>query len=374
MTIRGLRGRGARAPDGHRHAPSASSRASSTCARGSRATTSATARSPRRARTRRSCTGPATTASSARATCCCWTPASRVTTSTPPTSRARCRCRAASRGPQREIYELVLAAQQAGDRRGASRRRLPGAQHGRDAGARRRASSTSGSCTSVPRRRCAPSCRCTPLHAARRLAHARARRPRLRARARRPTTSRGPSRSAIVLTVEPGLYFQPDDLTVPEQYRGIGVRIEDDVARHRRRVPRALRRAAARARRGRGLDGRPARAPHAEPRALADRAVGAAARARPRRCGVGGQNAWRGSRHATHASYSRRHRPEPGAEPSAHRSATCQGTTRSARTSRLPGAVRRRSSAVVAANGGFATTRNGRRGQAQVRWRRRRRP
>jgi Xaa-Pro aminopeptidase len=32
-----------------------------------------------------------------------------------------------------------------------------------------------------------------------------------------------------VLTVEPGLYFQPRDLTVPEEYRGIGVRIEDDV-------------------------------------------------------------------------------------------------------------------------------------------------
>ncbi|MDE3065608.1 MAG: aminopeptidase P family protein [Acidobacteriota bacterium] len=32
-----------------------------------------------------------------------------------------------------------------------------------------------------------------------------------------------------VLTVEPGLYFQPHDLTVPEEYRGIGVRIEDDV-------------------------------------------------------------------------------------------------------------------------------------------------
>ncbi len=32
-----------------------------------------------------------------------------------------------------------------------------------------------------------------------------------------------------VLTIEPGLYFQPDDLTVPERYRGIGVRIEDDV-------------------------------------------------------------------------------------------------------------------------------------------------
>jgi len=33
----------------------------------------------------------------------------------------------------------------------------------------------------------------------------------------------------ICLTVEPGLYFQPDDLTVPDRYRGIGVRIEDDV-------------------------------------------------------------------------------------------------------------------------------------------------
>ena len=32
-----------------------------------------------------------------------------------------------------------------------------------------------------------------------------------------------------VLTVEPGLYFQPHDLTVPEEYRGIGVRIEDDI-------------------------------------------------------------------------------------------------------------------------------------------------
>lgn len=35
--------------------------------------------------------------------------------------------------------------------------------------------------------------------------------------------------AGMVLTVEPGLYFQPDDLTVPEELRGIGVRIEDDV-------------------------------------------------------------------------------------------------------------------------------------------------
>ncbi|HWG92704.1 MAG TPA: aminopeptidase P family protein [Mycobacteriales bacterium] len=39
----------------------------------------------------------------------------------------------------------------------------------------------------------------------------------------------GTLRPGYVLTVEPGLYFQPDDLTVPEDLRGIGVRIEDDV-------------------------------------------------------------------------------------------------------------------------------------------------
>jgi Xaa-Pro aminopeptidase len=39
----------------------------------------------------------------------------------------------------------------------------------------------------------------------------------------------GALQPGYVLTVEPGLYFQPDDLTVPEDLRGIGVRIEDDV-------------------------------------------------------------------------------------------------------------------------------------------------
>lgn len=39
----------------------------------------------------------------------------------------------------------------------------------------------------------------------------------------------GPLQPGNVLTVEPGLYFQPDDLTVAPELRGIGVRIEDDV-------------------------------------------------------------------------------------------------------------------------------------------------
>jgi Xaa-Pro aminopeptidase len=33
----------------------------------------------------------------------------------------------------------------------------------------------------------------------------------------------------MVFTIEPGLYFKPEDLAVPEEYRGIGCRCEDDV-------------------------------------------------------------------------------------------------------------------------------------------------
>jgi len=49
------------------------------------------------------------------------------------------------------------------------------------------------------------------------------------AKARQETYRYGKLASGMVLTVEPGLYFQPDDRTVPARYRGIGVRIEDDV-------------------------------------------------------------------------------------------------------------------------------------------------
>ena len=40
---------------------------------------------------------------------------------------------------------------------------------------------------------------------------------------------RGTLADGMVLTVEPGLYFQEDDLLVPEELRGIGIRIEDDI-------------------------------------------------------------------------------------------------------------------------------------------------
>ncbi len=49
------------------------------------------------------------------------------------------------------------------------------------------------------------------------------------AQARRDLYRDGVLEPGMVFTIEPGLYFQADDLTVPEELRGIGVRIEDDV-------------------------------------------------------------------------------------------------------------------------------------------------
>jgi Xaa-Pro aminopeptidase len=49
------------------------------------------------------------------------------------------------------------------------------------------------------------------------------------AAAREKIYREGTLAAGYVLTVEPGLYFQPNDRTVPPELRGIGVRIEDDV-------------------------------------------------------------------------------------------------------------------------------------------------
>jgi len=49
------------------------------------------------------------------------------------------------------------------------------------------------------------------------------------AHARQESYPEGRLEVGMVLTVEPGLYFQPHDGTVPPELRGIGVRIEDDV-------------------------------------------------------------------------------------------------------------------------------------------------
>lgn len=49
------------------------------------------------------------------------------------------------------------------------------------------------------------------------------------AQARREMYLDAPLREGMVFTIEPGLYFKNEDLAIPEEYRGIGVRIEDDI-------------------------------------------------------------------------------------------------------------------------------------------------
>ncbi|QDP97812.1 aminopeptidase P family protein [Microlunatus elymi] len=49
------------------------------------------------------------------------------------------------------------------------------------------------------------------------------------AQARKENYREGELKPGMVITVEPGIYFKADDLLVPEEFRGTGVRIEDDI-------------------------------------------------------------------------------------------------------------------------------------------------
>jgi Xaa-Pro aminopeptidase len=49
------------------------------------------------------------------------------------------------------------------------------------------------------------------------------------AQARRENYKQGTLRPGMIITVEPGLYFAADDQLVPERFRGTGIRIEDDI-------------------------------------------------------------------------------------------------------------------------------------------------
>ena len=49
------------------------------------------------------------------------------------------------------------------------------------------------------------------------------------AHARKEQSAEAVLEAGMILTVEPGFYIQPDDTLFPEEYRGIGIRIEDDI-------------------------------------------------------------------------------------------------------------------------------------------------
>jgi len=38
-----------------------------------------------------------------------------------------------------------------------------------------------------------------------------------------------PLKAGMVLTIEPGIYIDENDMDVPKRFRGIGIRIEDDI-------------------------------------------------------------------------------------------------------------------------------------------------
>ena len=215
--IRALRGRAERARG---------RRASSTCARASRATTSATAPSPPPAPTPASCTGRATTA--------------------PVQQRRPAAARRRRRGRQLYTADITRTLPISGKftpraarrsttscrrRPGAPRfaavqpgQRLPRAQPRGDGGARRGPRARSASCRRPPRRRCAEEHQFYRRYSLHNVSHMLGLDVHDCAQARDGGLQvRQAPKPGMVLTVEPGLYFQTDDLTVP-----------GEVPRHRR--------------------------------------------------------------------------------------------------------------------------------------------
>ena len=161
----------------------------------------------------------ATTARSAPASCCCSTPGSRshelytadVTRTLPVGGRSP---------PRSARLRGGAVARRRRHRGGSTRGSLPRPAPRRDGGARGSAARVGHlELLPVPRRRRrsdpeAPGStgagRCTA-----RQPHARHRRPRLRRAPATSTTGTACSRQGMVLTIEPGLYFQADDLLVP---------------------------------------------------------------------------------------------------------------------------------------------------------------
>ena len=165
------------------------------------------------------------------ATCCCSTRASRSTRCSPPTSPAPCRSAATFTDAQRKVYDAVYAAQEAGlaavrpgnkfsDVHEAAIRVIAEHLHAwgllpegvdveatldKEHGQFHRRWMVHGTShhLGIDVHDCALALREEYMDAV--------------------------LTPGMVLTVEPGLYFKADDLLVPQELRGIGVRIEDDV-------------------------------------------------------------------------------------------------------------------------------------------------
>ena len=170
----------------------------------------------------------ATTGVSTRTTCCSSMPESKPLASTPPISRARCPSAARFSAEQREIYTIVYEAQRAA---------FDACKPGNDFLAPNIAAmhviahalERLGILTVPAEEALHDDNQFYKRYSLHGVSHMLGIDVHDCAAARAETYRFGALQTGMVLTVEPGLYFQLDDLTVPERYRGIGVRIEDDI-------------------------------------------------------------------------------------------------------------------------------------------------